>query len=59
MAYELPAVFLQKVGVVCHFYASLAGMQYQVVEQEGFPQGADPYESIKRSCDYVKTMRPE
>ena len=40
-------------------YASLAGMQYQVVEQEGFPQGADPYESIKRSCDYVKTMRPE
>lgn len=40
-------------------YASLAGMKYQVVEQEGFPEGSDPYESIKRSCDYVKTMRPE
>lgn len=40
-------------------YASLAGMKYQIVEQEGFPEGSDPYESVKRSCDYVKTMRPE
>lgn len=40
-------------------YASLSGLKYQVVEQEGFPEGADPYESVKRSCDYVKTMRPE
>ena len=40
-------------------YASLAGMKYQIVEQEAFSEGLDPYESVKRSCDYVKTMRPE
>ena len=40
-------------------YASLAGMKYQVVEQEGFPEGSDSYESVARSCAYVKTMRPE
>ena len=39
--------------------ASLAGMKYQVVEQEDFTEGLDPFESVKRSCDYVKTMRPE
>lgn len=40
-------------------YASLAGMQYQIIEQEAFAEGLDPYVSIKQSCDYVKTLRPE
>ena len=40
-------------------HASLAGMQYQIVEQEAFGEGIDPYTSIKMSCDYVKTLRPE
>ncbi len=40
-------------------YASLAGLKYQVVEQEGFTEGVEPYESVKRSLDYVKTMKPE
>ena len=40
-------------------HASLAGMQNQIVEQEAFGEGIDPYTSIKMSCDYVKTLRPE
>ena len=40
-------------------YASLAGMKYQIVEQEAFTEGLDPFESIARSADYVKTLRPE
>ena len=40
-------------------FASRAGMQYQIVEQEAFGEGIDPYTSIKMSCDYVKTLRPE
>lgn len=40
-------------------HASLAGMKYQIVEQEAFTEGLDPFESIKLSCDYVKAMRPE
>lgn len=38
--------------------ASLSGMKYQIVEQEAFTEGLDPFESVKISCDYVKTMRP-
>ncbi|MBO7584829.1 MAG: sugar phosphate isomerase/epimerase [Bacteroidales bacterium] len=40
-------------------HASLAGMQYQIIEQEAFGEGIPPFESIKQSCDYVKTLRPE
>lgn len=40
-------------------YASLSGMKYQIVEQEAYSEGVDPYESVARSCNYVKTMRPE
>ena len=40
-------------------HASVAGMKYQVVEQEAYSEGADPFESVKASCDYTKTMRPE
>ena len=40
-------------------YAKLSGMKYQIVEQEAYAEGADPFESVKVSCDYVKTMRPQ
>ena len=40
-------------------YASVAGMEYQIIEQEAFGEGIPPFESIKASCDYVKTLRPE
>lgn len=40
-------------------YASVAGLEYQIIEQEAFGEGIPPFESIKQSCDYVKTLRPE
>ncbi|MCF0168239.1 MAG: sugar phosphate isomerase/epimerase [Bacteroidales bacterium] len=47
---DFPAIYKQ---------ASASGMKYQIIEQEGYSEGADPFESVKVSCDYVKTMLPE
>ncbi len=48
------------IPMICLLAAACAGKgEVQVVEQEDFTEGLDPFESVKRSCDYVKTMRPE
>jgi sugar phosphate isomerase/epimerase len=39
--------------------ATISGMAYQVIEQEAFTDGYTQFESIKQSCDYVKSMLPK
>lgn len=34
----------------------LSGMKYQVIEQEAFSEGLTPFESIKKSYDYLKKL---